>query len=300
MLYGTYSQGYRHAGANAVPSSGKYAENPDYFTFDADTVDNYEIGFKGTAGRQQYSMSAYYIDWQNPQLNTSTPNWGFFAVINGQSASTKGIEIELSGAITDSLSYAFGYTYADSKLTADVYQPAGYYFGGATYTDKIANDGSRLPGTAKNVLNASLMHDITLSNGLNVSTVLSGYYQSDSLNSLGDDKCFSSFNAIGNCLDSPNPHALPPAVYEPDSVFSRAYAEIDGFSLWNLSSTISKDAWSASLYVKNLFNDAGTTGAFPFLLGGSRTSPSQNYYGNNSREYIALPRTFGLTVGYKF
>ncbi len=38
MLYGTYSQGYRHAGANAVPTTGKYAENPDYFTFDADTV----------------------------------------------------------------------------------------------------------------------------------------------------------------------------------------------------------------------------------------------------------------------
>ena len=48
MLYGTYSQGYRHAGANAVPTTGKYAENPDYFTFDADTVDNYEIGYKGS------------------------------------------------------------------------------------------------------------------------------------------------------------------------------------------------------------------------------------------------------------
>jgi iron complex outermembrane receptor protein len=297
MLYGTYSQGYRHAGANAVPSSGKYAENPDYFTFDSDTVDNYEIGYKGTAGRQQFAMSVYYIDWQKPQLNTATSNWGFFAVINGKSAETKGFELELSGAITDQLSYALGYTYADSKLTANVYQPAGYYYGGPTYTDKIAADGDRLPGTAKNVLNASLTHDIKMSNGLEVTTVLNGYYQSDSVNSLGDNKCFSSFNAIGNCRDSANPAS---AFYQPDSVFSRAYAKIGGFSLWNLSSTISRDAWSASLYVKNLFNEAGTTGTFPFLVGGSNTSPAQNYYGNNSRDYIALPRTFGITVGYKF
>jgi len=297
MLYGTFSQGYRHAGANAVPSSGKYAENPAYLTFDSDSVDNYELGYKGTAGGQSYSVSLYYTDWQKPQLNTATSNWGFFAVINGKSAKTSGIELELSGPLTDSLSYSLGYTYADAKLTADVYQPAGYYYGGATYTDRIAADGSRLPGTAKNVLNASLSHAFELASGIKVDTVLSGYYQSDSLNSLGDNKCLTSFNAIGNCRDSANPAS---GFYAPDSVFSRSYAKIDGFQLWNLSSTVSKDGWAASLYIKNLFNDAGTTGVFPYLVGGPNTSPAQNYYGNNSRDYIAQPRTFGVTVGYKF
>ncbi len=298
MLYGTYSQGYRHAGANAVPTSGRFAENEEFLTFNADTVDNYEIGYKGTYGRQQFAVSAYYIDWQDPQLNTSTPNWGFFAVINGESARSQGIEIELSGSITDSLSYAFGYTYADTELTDDVYSPAGNSGGsGVTYPDRIGAEGDRLPGTAKHVLSASLMHDVTLSNGLNVNTVLNGYYQSDVLNSLGDDKCFTSYNAIGNCRDSANPAS---AFYAPDSVFSRSYAEIDGFQLWNLSSTVSKDAWWASLYIKNIFNEAGTTGVFPFLVGGSNPSDTERYYGDNSREYIALPRTFGLVVGYKF
>ncbi len=45
--------------------------------------------------------------------------------------------------------------------------------------------------------------------------------------------------------------------------------------------------------MKNIFNDEGTTGAFTFLSGGSNTSPAQNYYGNNSRDFIALPRTIG-------
>ena len=63
---------------------------------------------------------------------------------------------------------------------------------------------------------------------------------------------------------------------------------------------VSRAAWSVSLYVKNVFNEEGTTGAFTSLAGGSNTSPAQNYYGNNSRDYIALPRTFGAVLGYRF
>ena len=297
MLYATLSQGYRHAGANAVPTSGKYGENPAFFTFDSDAVDNYEIGFKGTNGGHAFAVSVYFTDWDRPQLNTSTTNWGFFGAINGKSAETKGFEIELSGQLADSLSYSLGYTYADAELTDDVFQPAGNFYGGPLYTDMIAADGDRLPGTAKNVINVSLRHDMVVGNGIGVSTVLSGYYQSDVVNSLGDNRCQTSFNAIGNCRDSANPAS---AFYAPTSVFNRSYAEVDSFQLWSLSSTFSKDAWSASLYVRNLFNEDGTTGVFPFLVGGSRPDASQQYFGNNSRDYIAQPRTIGLVVGYRF
>jgi hypothetical protein len=30
------------------------------------------------------------------------------------------------------------------------------------------------------------------------------------------------------------------------------------------------------------------------------TSPQQNYYGNGSKALIALPRTIGLTLTYRF
>jgi outer membrane receptor protein involved in Fe transport len=297
MVYLTYSQGYRHAGANAVPTTGKYAENPDFFTFDSDSVDNYELGWKGAGENLSWAVSLYYDDWSDPQLNTATSNWGFFAAINGRSAETQGVEIELSGRLGANFSYALGYTYADSQLTADVYQPAGNFYGGPLYTDRVGGDGHRLPGSAEHVLTVSLRHDTSFGNGVELATVLSGYYQSEVTNSLGDDTCLTSFNAIGNCRDSANPAS---AFYAPTSVFSRSYAEISGFDLWNISATASKDAWSASLYVKNLFNEEGTTGVFPFLVGGSQTAPTQNYFGNNSRDYIALPRTIGLTVGYRF
>jgi outer membrane receptor protein involved in Fe transport len=297
MLYLTYSQGYRHAGANAVPTTGKYAENPDFFTFDSDSVDNYELGYKGSTDRLNWAVSLYYDDWKDPQLNTATSNWGFFAAINGESAESQGIEIELSGLLGEHFSYSLGYTYADSKLTADVYQPAGNFYGGPLYTDRVGADGDRLPGSAEHVVTASLQHDVTFDNGIELTTVLSAYYQSEVSNSLGDDVCLTEFNPIGNCRDSANPASL---FYAPLSVFSRSFAVVDGFDLWNLSVTAGKDKWSASLYVKNLFNEEGTTGVFPFLVGGSQTDPTQNYFGNNSRDYIALPRTFGVTMGYRF
>lgn len=297
MLYATFSQGYRHAGSNAVPTTGKYAENPDYFTFDADTIDNYEIGYKGVTDNLNYAISVYYADWKDPQLNTGTSNWGFFAAINGESARTQGFEIELSGRLGERFGYSLGYTYADSELTDDVYQPAGNFYGGPLYIDRVGADGDRLPGTAKHVLNASLRHEMTFANGMELVSVLTGYYQSEVLNSLGDDVCLTSFNAIGNCRDSANPAS---AFYAPESVFSRSFAEVDGFDIWNMTHTLSKDSWSASLFVKNLFNEEGTTGVFPFLVGGSQTAPTQNYFGNNSRDYIALPRTVGMMIGYRF
>lgn len=307
MLYATFSQGYRHAGSNAVPTTGKYGENPDYFTFDADSVDNYEVGYKGTTGRLNYAVDVYYADWSDPQLNTATSNWGFFAVINGQSATTQGIEIELSGNLTDSLSYSLGYTYADGELTSDVYQPAGNFYGTTgrpAFLDRVAADGDRLPGTAEHVFNVSLRHNMTLASGIEINTVLSGYYQSDVLNSIGDDNCQIGFNVAGVCRDHPSPTGIfggaPNPNYAPTSIWSRNYAEIDSFQIWNLSTTFSKDSWGASLYVKNLFNEDGTTGVFTYMAGGSSTLPENNYYGNNSRDYIALPRTVGLALSYRF
>ena len=299
MLYATFSQGYRHAGSNAVPVTGKYAENPAFLLFDSDKLDNYELGYKGSTDTFTYAMDVYYTDWKNPQLNTTTPNWGFFAVVNGESASTTGFEVELSGLLTDTLSYSFGYTYADAKLTNDVFSPAGNSGGnGVLYPDLIGADGERLPGTARNVFNVALVNNVVLSDNANWDTVLSGYFQSKTLNSIGNLDCLSGvYTARGVCRDSANPAVGEPR-YQPTSVYNRNYAEMSGFQIWSISSTYSRDSWAASVYLKNMFNAAGTTGVFPYLRAGSAPGGTQNYDGNNSRNYITQPRTVGVTVSY--
>ena len=64
------------------------------------------------------------------------------------------------------LSYSLGYTYADSELTDDVYQPAGNFYGGPLFHDRVGADGDRLPGTAEHVFNVSLAYDTTFANGI--------------------------------------------------------------------------------------------------------------------------------------
>ncbi len=307
MLYATFSQGYRHGGSNAVPTSGHYAENPAYLTFKSDTVDNYELGFKGTMDALNYSVSLFYTDWNRPQLNTQSSNWGFFAVVNGDTATTQGIELELSGRINDEFSYMLGYTFTDAQLTGPVYQPGGnLYADGIYYSDLIGKDGGDLPGAAENILSASLMYETSFAHDVGFSAVLSGYYQSGTVNALGNSDCQTEYYTTTwrapNCKDTgnPNPSVSSGAIYAPDSVFSKYYAKIDSFQIWNLSGNFTWESWNASLYVKNIFNDSGTTGIGTALAYGSNTDPTQNFYGSNQRNFIALPRTFGLVIGYKF
>ena len=75
-------------------------------------------------------------------------------------------------------------------------------------------------------------------------------------------------------------------------------AEFDGFEIINASSTVFSDGMYVSLFIKNLTNERGTTGAF--LNEAFGPQPSQGFYGSNSREFYALPRTIGFSISRGF
>lgn len=261
MLYATYSQGFRRGGANAVPTSGFFAElNPETVQFyAADTVDNYEFGIKGQTNRWRYSADVFYVDWSDPQLNTATAWWGFFMAQNGESAATKGVELEAAWAATENLIVNFGYSYINAELTADLIGPQT---GGV-----LAEDGHRLPGTAEHVATVSLDHSYGLNNGWTLASRLHAYYQSDSINSVQDTTIQDTFGS---------------------------------FALLNASVAIVTDHWNFSLFAKNLGNNDGITGSYPEAYMSTDTGILENYHGNNQRNYISSPRTIGLSATYNF
>ncbi|MCC9662094.1 TonB-dependent receptor [Pseudoalteromonas sp. MB41] len=265
MIYTTYSEGYRRGGANAVPLSGDLAERSEWQQYKADMATNYEFGVKGYLGEgaHSYTASAFLIDWDDPQLNTAT-TWGFFSVANGESAQTAGVEFELQGYLTDELRYTLGYAYVRAELTADLYVPSS--IAAENPLSLQAKDGDKLPSTPENTLSASIDYTHTLDNGMYWITLLSAYYQSDSLNYLGESE--------------------------------KLQADIDGFSIWNLSSRLNHEDWDVTLYVSNLFNEDGVTGTIP--EGYMGTEPSQNFLGNSSKDYISRPRTIGINALYRF
>lgn len=255
--YATVSQGYRRGGANGTPTSGNFAEDPSWQYYRPDTVMNYESGFKGIVGDWTYTADMFYTQWKDPQINTATTKWGFFAVQNLGRAQSRGLELELQGRVGEHFRYGLGYTYTDAKLTEDAYAADGTYL--------VAADGTRLPGVSKNHFNAFGDYSFVAGPGL-VTLHGDASYQSSSLNSI--------------------------------SASPRFYYLLPGFTVWNASASYSVEAWTATVWLKNITNTRGYTGVYTTQYMG--TSPEQNFYGNGSKAINTLPRTLGVTFTYRF
>ncbi|MGM0906927.1 MAG: TonB-dependent receptor [Pseudomonadota bacterium] len=263
MWYATVSEGYRRGGTSAVPISGGFAENPEYLRYAPDSVMNYESGIKGSVKRHNYSASVFMMDWDDPQLNIATPNWGFYAAVNGDDARTQGIELELNGYLTSSLKYNFGYAFVDAELSSDLMVPSGTAENPDSYL--YAERGAQLPSMAEHTISAGLNHSMELDGGWYLVSNLNSYYQSESRNALGNNPTFD--------------------------------VELPGFSITNASTALQADKWTITLYVKNIFNEEGVTGVLSEDYMG--TDPAENFYGNGSKQYISQPRTVGLSVSYQ-
>tara|TARA_B100001057_G_scaffold114836_1_gene113273 strand:- start:12762 stop:15257 length:2496 start_codon:yes stop_codon:yes gene_type:complete len=257
--YATISEGFRRGGINAVPTEGTFIEEDGWVPFNADKVLNYELGRKGvTSNNIYYNLSFYKVVWKDPQLNTDTPNYSFYAVINGDEAETQGFDLELSGAL-GKFDWDFGYARNSSELTADLITPAS--------TPAIyASNGTTLPGTPENMLNAGLAHTSYLDNGWGLVHRANIYHQSEMQNHLSSSTDYNQ--------------------------------DLDAFSIGDISSTLFNDDMYISFFIKNITNERGVTGMFKSEAFGP--DPSSGFYGSNDREFIALPRTIGISIDKSF
>lgn len=260
MLYATIAEGYRRGGSNAVPLTGSFAEDPRWQLYTADSVVNYEVGIKGERNDLRYDISAFLVDWTDPQLNTASTNWGFFTVANGGEAQTYGLEASLDGYLNDNWHYSLGYAYVNAELTKDFFAPDR-----PAPAAPIALSGAMLPGTPEHQLNWALDYTTEIGDWSWFSR-LDGYYQSETRNGVGVSPTFN--------------------------------VPLDGFSIWNATTTFSRNSLDLSLWVKNIANEEGVTGVFTEAYMG--TAPAVGYFGNGNKELISLPRTIGVTLRKNF
>lgn len=183
QLYATVSEGYRRGGANGTPTAGNFAESPTWQFYRPDTVLNAELGLKGLLGDLTYTADVFRSNWKDPQLNTSTTYWGFFAVQNMGRARSQGVELEVQGKLGEHFRYGFGYAYTDAKLTRDAYGADGTYL--------INRKGTPLPGVSKNRFNAG--GDWVFGAGSGQLTLhLDASWQSSSRNSISANPRFAA------------------------------------------------------------------------------------------------------------
>lgn len=133
MIYVSYAQGFKGGGfdprgnASITPDTNRdgvrsYDEIYDFFLFEPETVDSYEIGYRGTFmdGRARLSLTGFYGDYTNVQIPGSVGvdanGDGVFesfagVTTNAGAATFKGVELETY------LRFAEDFAGAGSRMT---------------------------------------------------------------------------------------------------------------------------------------------------------------------------------------
>jgi iron complex outermembrane recepter protein len=115
LVYGTVSTGFRGGGLNAV--SEPFEPIPS--AFEPDTLTNYEVGFKGRLGEGilDYQLDAYYIKWDNMQVQLTTADGAFVYTGNVGAADVKGVEFEFDVHPVHYLTGTLSGSWQDTKVT---------------------------------------------------------------------------------------------------------------------------------------------------------------------------------------
>lgn len=171
LLYATWSEGFRHGGANALPTGPcYYCEPKSLLTYQPDTARNTELGIKGSFGSgSSYTLTLYHIDWRNPQIEGYTLTGGFQFVTNGVSARSQGGEAELTLHLAEPLKLRLGYSYTDARLTASFVRG---------YNDLVGVSGDELPNESSNQVTANLNYSIPMGSRQEFHASLDGSYRS--------------------------------------------------------------------------------------------------------------------------
>lgn len=150
-LYATYSEGFRHGGANAnAIGTCAFCDSANTAYFAPDTVKNYEVGLKGTVDNWlRFSTAVYRMHWNDIQIQLFDATDSAY-VANGGTAQSQGVELELEAQLGSGWSATLGYGYTDAKVTGDF-----------AITDRgeallSAHDGDRLPYVPQQTLTAGL------------------------------------------------------------------------------------------------------------------------------------------------
>ncbi|PWT86606.1 MAG: hypothetical protein C5B57_00760 [Blastocatellia bacterium] len=173
-LYATVGRGYKAGGFNSAspPGSEAYGEE---FTW------NYEGGVKAlwANGRLSTNATAFYIDWDDLQLNIPNPAVpAQFFIANVGGAVSKGIEFELGARAAPGVDLfaAVGYTHAR--------------FSAGSVSSGVNVEGNKIPNTPDYTVSAGVQYSKELGRATiqgRADAVFYGAFQYNDQNSLGQD-----------------------------------------------------------------------------------------------------------------
>jgi iron complex outermembrane receptor protein len=170
-LYASYSEGFR------APSEGQlFRQGASLDTVGLDPIEarQYELGWRGKAGRLEYSAAAFNLEKDNDVLGFRDANGDTIAVNNGKTTH-RGLELGLGAALTDRLRLKGAFSWTRHRYDEWVVNPT---------TDFSDHEIESAPRTLANV---SVEYAPALLNGgrVGLEWVHVGHYRMDQANTPG-------------------------------------------------------------------------------------------------------------------
>jgi iron complex outermembrane receptor protein len=281
-IYASFSQGFkgggfdpRGVGANApdLNGNGIRGENDEvaaFLSFRPESVDSYEVGYKGNAfdGGLTFALAGFYADYSDVQIPGSVacivsglPS--FCGVTsNAGKATFKGVELEFNARLGESiasdgdrLNLLGAVGYIDAKFDQYISNIASVPTDVAAFRD--------VQNTPSWTASATLAYMTPVGAGrLNLGTTI-------------------SYRSSTTQFEIPNPY-----------IDQSGYALVDA----SLVYTAPDDRWSIGLYGKNLFDKEYKTSGYSFIAGNATTGVP--ILGGNGLPVASLGREGTLTAFY--
>jgi len=282
MAYLTISEGYRIGNSNGIPlctgpgTVQNVCGSPRELQYFPDSTTNYEIGVRTQLFDRRLTLngSIYYVDWQDPQLNTATAIGAAPITINGEGATSRGIELSFDAQVTDALSLSGNYGYVDAKLSeraVDLIRTIDLNGANGPFTPDFV-DGEvddRLPGSPKHQGSFYAAYSVLVG-------------------AVGTLKLNYGVTAASDIVTR---------------VGTRGGGEaLGGFTLHSASAVFEIESWTIGLYAKNLFDKYAETGVRSSRPN-VQTVTDENGDPVRVRSYskdVVRPREVGMRFTYKF
>ena len=267
LLYYTWSQGFRPGGFNrGVKYTQKDAAGQYQYStptqYNPDTLINNELGWKTEFLNHhlQINGALYQEDWKNTIVEFFDPQQGFgnlTFVTNGPNYRVRGGELQVVSRLTEGLTVQGSASYNKSTQ------------GNSPF---LINNNPASPNFGKAITSIANVYGLQGSS-LGESPLFQGNMRARYEFPLGTYKAFGQVGAqyFGSSYSS---------VGTVDNYY------MPGYTTFDASAGVSKDAWNVQFFVQNLGNKLASTytSSFQFI----------------TTETVLRPRVAGVKVGYKF
>ena len=184
MVYASYTKGFKPGGSNLtfgypVDDEQNFGAQPApqliYPLFKSEIIDAFELGLKTDLmeGRMRANVSAFMYDYENLQFQSTDPDVYRGGVANIPESEMSGVELELIGILSDSLSMDLRISTLDTEITAD-YEALDnikselYFFGEEPQRYALRENikGNRLAKSPEFTANLGLQYNGELKSGV--------------------------------------------------------------------------------------------------------------------------------------